>query len=319
MSDTHSLLDLPPDVVRLILQFLGVRSLLCAASTCRTLRTAVDAMPLHPAMTSQTDMLPWLQLPGVAARVQTLAARYCLRGRCAWLARLTSLQRLVVAFGHVRAPLCRHLSPTLRHLDLHRLECDHGDVFSTTRLSALTNLHTLKLTFTPRWDMVVVDSLAAMPALQHVSVRLAPTLVVRAPLSVPRVQLQAVQALVCPHAVRAVDLTLECAETPAPVDVMITAATAPRLRVLALSCPRRVTVPHLEHMTRLECLKLRYDSALVPLRHLAPTLRALHIHTRFGVAVTGTHAKLPDSVEVRASVAGVPMSHQALRSMFFTG
>lgn len=317
-TDLMGLLDLPPDIVRHILQFLGVRSLLCMASTCRCLRAAVDAMPLHPVMTSQTNMLPWLQRAGVAPRVRSLVARYCLWGRCSWLGQLTSLQALVVTFGHVRAPLCRCLTPTLRHLDLHRLDCDPGDVFSTTRLTTLTNLRTLKMTFTPQWDLVVVDSLAAMPALEHLSVRLAPTLVVRAPLSVARMQLQAVQALVCPHAVSAADLTLECAETPAPVDVMISAATAPRLRRLALSCPRRMTVPHLERMTRLECLKLRYDSALVPLCHLAPTLRLLRVDTRFGVAVAGTHAKLPDSTDVRALVAGVPVPRHAVRSMFYT-
>lgn len=313
-----ALLDLPPDVVRHILKFLGVRSLLCVASTCRTLRTAADALPLHPVMTSQTDMLPWLQRPGVAARVRSLVARNCLWGRCAWVRQLPALQRLVAAFGRVRAPLCRHLPPTLRHLDLHRLDCDPGDVFSTTRLTALTNLHTLKLTFTPRWDLVVVDALASLPALQHVSMRLAPTLVVRAPVSVPRVQLQAVQALVSPHAISAADLTLECTETAVPVDVVITPATAPRLRRLALSCPRRVTVPCLEHMTRLESLRLRLDSALVPLGQLPPTLRALCIDTRFGVAVAGTHARLSEGVDVRASVAGVPMPQASIQSMFFT-
>lgn len=312
------MLDLPPDVVRHILRFLGARSLLCVASTCRCLRVAVDAMPLHPVMTSQTNMLPWLQLPHVAPRVKSLVARYCLWGRCAWMRALPCLERLVVSFGHVRAPLCRHLSPTLRHLELHRLDSDYGDVFSTARLTSLTNLHTLKLTFTPHWDLVVLDSLEALRALQHLSLRLAPTLVVRSPLSVPRVQLQAVQALVCPHAISADDLTLECMETVAPVDIMITPATAPRLRRLELSCPRRMTVPHLEHMTRLECLKLHLDSALVPLRHLAPTLRSLCVDTRFGVAVAGMHAKLSDEVDVRATVAGVPLARESVRSMFYS-
>ena len=71
-----SLLALPPDMLRLVLSFLGTRSLLNAAATCTTLRDMVNAMALHPTMTSQTRMLHWLQRPTVAPRVRTLTARY---------------------------------------------------------------------------------------------------------------------------------------------------------------------------------------------------------------------------------------------------
>ena len=69
-----SLLDLPPDVVRLILEPLGVRSLLNVACACKTLKAMVDAMPLHPTMTSYTDMEGWLTLPHVAPRVRMLTS-----------------------------------------------------------------------------------------------------------------------------------------------------------------------------------------------------------------------------------------------------
>lgn len=313
-----SLLALPPDMLRLVLSFLGTRSLLNAAATCTTLRDMVNAMALHPTMTSQTRMLHWLQRPTVAPRVRTLTARYCLWGYCRFVRLLTSLQQLVVTFGHVSAPICRHLPPTLEYLDLHRIDCEYGDVFLTSRLTRLPLLHTLKLSFTPHWDTVIVDGLDALP-LRHLSLRLAPKLVVRGPMAVDSMHLHAVEALVCPFELTAEDLSLECTDAMIPLDIMVTPSTAPKLRRLSLSCPRRVTVPSLEHMTRLEKLRVRYDSALLPLRQLAaiPTLRSLVVDTRFGIAVSGMHAKLPGHVRVEARVSGVPMSPTSVRSMFY--
>jgi hypothetical protein len=308
-----TLLDLPPDLLRTVLRFLGTRSLLNAAATCRALHEAADDMPLYPTMTSQTRMRAWLEAPDVAPRVLSLTANFCMWGRCGWVRALKNLRRLVVAFGHVSAPILRHLPATLEHLELHRL--DYGDVFGTSHLTRFTRLHTLKLTFTPAWDLVVLDSLDALP-LRHLSVRLAPTLVVRAPLTCRRVDLHAMDVLICAHAIHAEDLSLACTESVMPVDVMITPQTAPRIRRLALGCPRRTTVPHLEHMTALESLRVKFDSALLPLRHLAPTLQRLIVDTRFGVAVAGMSCRVPDHVVVTASVGGVPMPQRAVRAMF---
>lgn len=316
------LLDLPPDVVRHILRLLNVRSLLSAACTCRTVWHLARELPLHPVMTSDARrMTDWLALPHVAARVLSLTARCRLWGRCPFVAELGSLRRLSVTFGHVSAPVFRHLPASLEHLELHRLDCEQGDVFDTRRLTRLTRLRTLSLTFTPHWDFVVLGPLDALPRLERLSIRLAPVLLVRAPLRVADVRLQSVAAFVCHHPLHAERLELECAESVIPLDLAVTPDTAPSVRHLSLSCPGRVTVPALEHLRGLERLRLRYDCALLPLRHLAaiPTLRSLEVDTRYGVAVAGSNVALDGRVRVEASVGGVPMRPRDLRALFFGG
>lgn len=315
-----TLLDLPEDVLRHTLSFLGTRSLLHAACTCKTLRALVDGEPLHPVMTSGMAMAPWLMLPKVALRVRTLIARRSLWGRCSFLGALVDLRCLVVTFGHVSSPICRHLPPTLEYLDLHRLDCEYGDVFQVSRFRRLPRLHTLKLTFTRNWDLVVLDGVDHLP-LRHLAVKNAPALVVRMPLRVPTLRLHAHHALICPFEIHSEDLALTCVEGAVGFDVMLTEASCRDLRALSLQSPRRVTVPCLSSMTRLESLALRFDSALLPLRELARLehLRSVTVDTRYGVAVAGMHAKLPRRVAVRASVAGVPMSAVSVRAMFHGG
>lgn len=313
-----SLLDLPHDVLRHILRLLNVRSLLAAECTCGTLRSLTREQPLHPVMTTRARMMQWLELPHVAPRVMSLTARCSMWGRCPFVASLVSLRRLVVSFAHVSAPVFRHLPASLEHLDLHRLDCEHGDVFDTRRLARLTNLRTLSLTFTRHWDVVVLGELPAR--LERLSIRMAPVLLVRAPLRVAHVRLQSVEAFVCHHPVHAERLDLECMGGLIPLDEAVTPDTAPGLRDLRLSCPGRASVPALEHMHALESLRLRYDCVLLPLRHLAAiaTLRSLVLDTRYGVAVSGSTLPLPPwRVVVRASVAGVPLSPEAVRAMFY--
>ena len=314
-----SLLSLPPDMLRLVLGKVNVRSLLMAACTCKALRALAAELPLHPVMTSQTHMLDWLAKSHVAPRVHSLTSRYSMWGRCTFVRWLTSLESLVVTFGHVSAPIFRWLPASLTYLDIHRLDCEFGEAFFTSRLSRLVNLQTLKLTFTSHWDMVVVEGLDALP-LKHLSLRLAPSMVVRAPLRVPTLNLHAVSHLICPHELAAEDLRLECCDGSASFDLMITPESAGCLRRLSLSCPNRITVPRLDHMTRLEHIHVKFDSVLVPLRHLSamPRLHSAEFDTRFGVAVAGMQCKLPRTVVVRGSVAGIPLRPSAIDAMFYT-
>lgn len=320
MNDAN-LTDLPHDVLRHILRLLNVRSLLSLACTCRTLAALSRDVPLHPVMTTHTRMLDWLALPHVAARVLSLTARCSLWGRCPFVGGLGSLRRLTITFGHVTAPIVRHLPESLEHLELHRLDCEYGDVFDTKRLTRLTRLRTLQLTFTPHWDMVILDSLDALTRLERLSLRLAPTLLVRAPIRVADVRLHSVSAFVCAHPIFAERLSLECTDSVIPLDLVVTPAAAPGIRDLALACPNRVTVPSLEHLRALEHLRLRYDCVLLPLRHLAAiaTLRTVELDTRYGVAAAGTNVALSPGVRVSVSVAGVPMSPGTARTMFFGG
>lgn len=312
-----SLLGLPEDVLHHILQFLPVRSLLNAASTCTVLRKLAGTVPLRPTMTSQTRMLGWLRHPHVARRVVSLTSRCSMWGRCSFVADLPNMRSLVVSFGKVRAPILRYLPESLEYLDLHRLSCDGGDVFVSSKLRRLTRLRTLKMTFTQEWDIVVLDGLEDLP-LQHLSVRLAPALVLRGPLTIAKVHLHAMLALICPFEIFAEDLTMECTRGAVAYDVIITPRSCASLRRLALSSPHRITVPSLEHMHALEALHLRYDSVLLTLHQLAclPRLRVITLDTRFGVAVTGMRARLPARVAIRVLVGGVPLSRPAVASIF---
>lgn len=313
-----SLLALPPDMVRMVMQRLNTRSLLMAACSCTALRRVAGELALAPVMTSQVRMLEWLLLSHVAPRVTSLTSRCSMWGGCGFVCWLTGLRALTVTFGRVWAPIFRHLPTTLRHLDLHRLDCDEGDVFNTRRLAGLRNLETLKLTFTSHWDLVVVDGLGGLP-LRHLSLRLAPTLVVRGPLRAETVHLHGVTGLICPYEVEARDLRLESTEGVVSYDLMITPRTAAVVRRLHLSCPGRITVPCMRHMALLEHLHLKYDTVLIPLRHLAAMqfLESVTFETRYGVAVAGMLTQLPRHVRAAASVGGVPLSAAALESMFY--
>ena len=313
------LLDLPPDLLRHTMGFMSVRTLLCAASTCKALRALAAGMPLRPTMTSQTRMMTWLLLPEVAPRVVAFTARNCLWGRCMFMGALTSLRSLVVSFSHVRSSMLRLLPASLEHLEVHRLgACSEGDVFLSKGLRRFTRLHTLKLTFKPSWDIVVLDGLDALP-LRHLSVRLAPALVLRSPLCVDRVHLQAVAAFFCAFEICSEDLTLECLDGMIPYDLILTKESVRHVRRLSVSSPRRVTVPALQHMHALESLHVRFDSALLPLSHLVGlgSLRSVRLETRYGIAVAGRHAKLPRSVDVEAVVGGVPLAQESVEAMFY--
>lgn len=318
-----ALLDLPRELLEHILAKLGTRSLLSAACTCRTLRDAVAAMPLRPTMTSGTRRSPhmmwWLQRPTVAPRVVELTARNCLWGRCAFLSRLEQLTRLTVTFGYVSAPITSRLPPLLEHLDLHRLDSEYGGVFDVARLSHLTRLRTLKLSFTPHWSAVLVAGLAPLGRLEHLTIRQAPTMIVQCAVAAREVRLHAVDALLCPYEVTGEDVSIECEGSRVALDVMLTPASVPGVRRLFLACPGRATVPCLEHMPRLEGLRVRLDAALLPLRHLAamPELREVEVETRYGVAVSGAFARLPRDVAVRAFVGGVPMPRADVDAVFY--
>lgn len=320
MSADSSLLSLPPDLLRCILGALGTRALVNASATCKALHALAAELPLRPVMTSSTQprMQQWLGSPAVAPRVVSLTARTCMWGRCCFVGALRNLRVLVVTFGHVAPQMCKWLPPTLEFLDIHRLACNHmdTDLFSTKRLAHLPRLRTLKLTFTPGWDVVVVERLGEH-RFEHLSIRKAPTLVVRCPLRAATLHLEGLVDLVCPFALEAERLALECPRESAAFDVMVSPQTAPLLRELRLACPGRVTVPWLAHMD-LEELHVRYDSVIVPCAVMAgmPRLRRMEMHTRFGVAVSG-HTPLPRHVRISAYVAGVPLPPRAVDAMFF--
>lgn len=317
-TGTPGLLDLPRDVLAHVVQSLGTRSQLMAACACTDLRDVVASLPLRPCVTARNvhGLMRWMALPRVAARVQALTARRCLWGRHAFLRGLPALRSLTVAFDSVDPSAIKALPDTLEHLRLHRLDGAPDAVFSTTRLRRLTRLRTLELTFMPTWDMVFLDGLQALP-LDRLVIRHADTLVVRCPLAVPHVRLQAVSSLVLLRPLECLDLHLECRRSA----VMYEQAVAPTLRSFSLSCPRRSTLMGLDSWARLETLHARLDSVLVPLSHLArlPRLREVTLEARYGItALVGRFATkaLPPAVRVRALVGGVPLPEPETRAMF---
>lgn len=314
---TCTLLDVPHDVQCHILAFLGVRSLLNAACSCKALHAIACGLPLHPVMTSRTRMRRWLLRPDISRRVVSLTVR----SRETFpsnLLSLGSLKTLVVSFGWLGAQLLKTLPTTLEHLDLHRLAYHDGDVFLTRSLSRLVNLHTLKLTFMPSWDTVVVDGIDMLP-LRRLSIRGAPVVVIRTPLAIEKVHLQAVDAIICPHEIHSHELHIECTNGIVAYDIMLTELSCQNVRTVSLCSPHRITVPALQHMHKLEHLHVRFDSVLLPLHYLEckPNVRSVLLETRYGVALAGRHSKLAPHVDVKVSVAGIPLDRNAIRKMFF--
>ena len=311
------LLKLPPDALECVLSMLSTRNLQVVSCTCRSLRAACAHMPLHPVI-RDLAMRAWLIQPAVSSRVLSLTARMCLWGPCRFLENLGVLRRLVVTFCRVHASIVRSLPTTLEHLELHRIEGRYGDAFFTSRLGHLHRLHTLKLTFTHHWDLVVMGDLDKLP-LRRLTVRLAQAIIIRTPLAIQTVILHAVSALVTPFEILSENLSLRCDEGRVAYDVALTPRSAARVRNLSLHSPLRTTVPYLSSMRALESLSLTFDSASVSVYHLSglPRLARVVLDTKYGVAVTGAQACLPSRVRVLASVAGVPLSDGETRALFY--
>lgn len=315
------LLDLPPELMGLVLGLVPTRSLLSCACACRELRAAAGRIPLRVCMTSQTsdNIMPWLSMPSVAPRVVSLVLRNVFRDpwdpSYAFLEAFTELRVLVVSFCRMRPGFFRFLPPMLEHLDVHMVS--GPSVFLTSRVQHLTRLRVLSLVFAPHVDLVSVAGLGSLP-LERLEIHRAQGVTVREPLVVPDLRIHAVDSLACEVPLTARTLILRCDASPVPLEAMLPRASMASLRCLSVSCPGVSSVPGLEDATALTRLAVRLDVAAMSLSQLRGLreLRELDVRAAYGVCVSGDGGGLHDDTRVSVGVGGVPWPAQEVRSLF---
>jgi hypothetical protein len=302
---------LPQDLLCHVLGFLGARSMMVAACTCKEVRRVVDSMPLHiVAVGTNNRMRDWMALPHVQPRITSLAIRRTAMPSM-YVAVAGNPEAVAALYCKVGMRAITSLPITVQYLDLQRVDCyfSPSKVFDMRTLAFMPQLHTLKLTFTEYWRRVDVTGLGALSKLDTLVLRGAPSLVVWEPLRARHVHLHATERMACGQEVWGENVTLECDAPLDPSDALTDKSVA-CLRHLTLRCPGSLEhVPSLAHMARLESLTLHLDWAVLSLSDLVSLagLRSLDMHCRFGAAVatTGT-GSLPKRVKVRMSVGGVP-------------
>lgn len=312
-SPQMSLTGLPDDVLRLVLAKCTVRSLVCAASTCRTLRDLALDSPLGTVTLTCTQSpaaLRWLWSETVAPRVRTLVARRCLYGACRWLTKLPHLRRLTLAFCRVRVSILGSLPPTLEHLDIHTLLPVEGRRHMGLSLRMLPRLRVLRLVFQPyAWEAAFVSRLPR--GLRELRLRGCRALVVESfmPKGLRDVALHATALLVMsnrlPNTVRRVDMRCDYGNLWLADTLPLKVA---RLHTLVLRSPLLACVPRLSGMRNLRVLHVKSRTHVTSCRALAATrLRDLEIHADDWIGFTDTAwpAERPPPERVVATVGDV--------------
>lgn len=317
-----SVLDLPPDLLDMVMRLVPTRSLLAAACSCTQLRAAADKVPLHVSITSQTSdaIFPWLRSPSVAPRVESLAVRNVFRD--VWdtdytvFDPLVNLRVLVVAFCRIRPSFFSHLPTSLETLNVHMVA--GPSMFSTSRVKHLVRLRHLSLVFAAGVDMVSVCGLSALP-LARLEINRALCVSVREPLAVDDLRIHALEQLWCDLPVRARTLLLRCDLGPLLLRDMLPPSSMALLRRLSVSCLGLSRVPGLEDAIDLERLCIRFDVpslCTAQLRSLS-RLRDLEVTCDYGVRVSRVSPHgLHDDTRVTVEVAGAPWPASHVRSLF---
>lgn len=254
------LLELPPEILDIVLRQLGARSVCRLACACKGLAAAAAGAPLrvtlHPRQGSAVRR--WMLDPKVQRRVVVLAARRGSLPHSFVFPRLSELRVLDVAFSYVPARTVAAMAAvaSLRALRLHRV-ASWETVFATRVFSALSRLEELALTFrSDSWSLVCVDSVPA--TLRELSIRCAPALLVCSALEVRRVRLEAALSLEFLAAAGAGvrEMSLACDEEVIDIGK---ALCGPGIDSLSVACPGNLSL-----------------SSLAPVR---ASLRALHLNT----------------------------------------
>jgi hypothetical protein len=292
--------SLPADVMRLVMAKLGTRSLLCLASTCREYRDLAATVPLKACFTPRHNARlyqRWLTAEGVAERVEELTARRTAWGPCPWLQCLPSLTRVTIAFSRVTTQALVNVCDTIQHLDVHRVRPNFGSSeFCTSVLGRLSRLHTLRLTFSPGWDVVSVRGLPQH--LRELAIRQAPLLLVRQAPRADVLKLHGCDGIVCGERLRpCLELDLGCCDASVPLAGMLPDDLA-GLESLRVDCPNRSTVPRLGEMTNLRHLHLVFDSLVLAPADVPPRLEVLDARARFAIGAAGAPVRRPDTLAV---------------------
>lgn len=270
-----SLIDLPDDLLRCILDKCTTRSLACLAATCRTMRDMSGAVdPLPPVVLTGRQVprvMRWLWSSEVANRVRVLVARRCLYGSCRWTAQMPALETLVLTFCRVNSDVVAHLPVTLRHLDIHQVVPSSGRLHARMSFRRFKRLESLELVCcTSRWDAAFIRKLPK--SLKRLRIRGPPALVMesRFPSSLRDVSLHGVGMLLIPNRFPNGVRRLSLACDQGQLWLGDTLPWRPRkLTELRLLCPYVTCVPRLYAMTRLETLHLICDSFIINWKNMS--------------------------------------------------
>lgn len=288
------LVDLPDDVLRLVLARCTPRALTCAASTCRTLRALAAQVPLGTVTLTAVQALSvmrWLWSPSVAPRVHTLVARRCLYGRCLWTNKLPALRSLTLAFCRVRVDALHILPPGLVHLDMHQVLPPQGRAHARVSFERLRRLRVLRLVLaTHAWDAAFVARLPRGLRVMHVRGARAMIMESFMPRGLRDVRLHAGCMLLVsnrvPPTVRT--LHLRCPQGHLWLGDVIPLRPR-RLKDLVLHSPTLTAVPRLDCMTALRSLHITSRAVLLSCRALGATaVDDLELHADDWLGFTDT-------------------------------
>lgn len=318
-----SLIDLPDDLLRCILDRCTTRSLACLAATCRTMRDMSGAVdPLPPVVLTGRQVprvMRWLWNPDIAARVHVLIARHCLYGSCRWTAQMPALETLVLTFCRVSSDAVSFLPTTLRHLDIHQVVPPSASSHSRMHFGRFKHLQTLNLVFmTSRWDAAFIRKLPR--GLRRFHARGPPALVIesRIPSGIRDVSLHAVGMLLIPNrlpnGVRRVCLACDQGR----LWLGDTVPWRPRkMRELRVMCPYVTCVPRLYAMTRLETLHLACDSFIVNWKSMSDLQHLRDVELRVKTWLGFINRQWPASVPMPARLV-LSVADRAVSNMYIT-
>lgn len=309
---------LSDDLIVLIAGHLDLRSHVCMASTCRTLRrvSSDPRLVYHVTITPRSvskGIDSWMALAHNAPRIKSLHACRSVFSHVmsSWLERLPNIVAVNASFCRVPAPALRAMPAGVRHIRLHRLDPGIGDSGAffdmPLTLSRFPNLCDVDITFSLGWTHVQLGN-SKTPQLNTIRMNHAPRVLVASalPASVRSLSVHARSIIVGRHGSipDSCETLVIHIEGPSSSFEELVPRDLSALRHLKVSCQRRVDVPRLSEMISLETLHIRFDAILLDVtafERLA-RLRSAHLESRHCFAVGGT---TPAGIEALSRVADV--------------
>lgn len=317
-----SLEELPHDVLRIILNMLDTPSVVCMASSCKSLSYLCQDLPLDIRMAYKKGANFVRFLNKHASKIRTLISKgYFSHGFASagmWhypmLPSFQTLETLKLTCSRVSPCITRDLPVSLKHL-----ECAFGvepySMFRTKRLDRLFRLETVRLTFCNDYDLVMLDSIRP---LQELAILRAPMVLVRTSPKARKLHIHVTEHLGNDDRFEDCDelrISITHRHFLPTLDHMMPHAA----RILSIKCPGRIITPRLPK--GIEHFRFWFDSIVFDLDDLREThtLQSFELHSKYVVAITGTFP-VPPHVQAVATISGdslpdtvfraIPLPHQ---------
>jgi hypothetical protein len=315
---------LSDDLLVIIAGYVDLRTHLCMASTCRTLRrVSTDSrLAYHVTVTPRAvkkGIERWMTLPHIASRIVSLHARRSVisdhhhhHAVSRWLAAAHNVTAFAASFCRVPAAVLRTMPTHMQKINIHRLEPGagpYGTFFhASVILSRFPHLRENDITFSSGWTHVQLGCHSKTPHLRCLAIRNAPRVLVASglPDSIRDISIHAQSIIVgrdgripdgCQNVTLLIDGPSSSFEDVLPRD-------ASNIRRLDVSCQRRVDIPRLGEMISLQYLRMRFDAIYLDVGAFERlvSLHTLYLESKhcFAVGMTTT-----DGVNALSRVARV--------------